>query len=472
MPSDLSSLIFYAAGAIFFLLIGAFLVVVYLYLKRRWSDKEEGGRDALLVEYPAQREEPVPIGRYDQKTPSSDREFQSLVESMPVGVFRMNLANEISYANEKFFEIFGIPFEEERVPADWISFILEEDRDRVLSAIDETKLKFRETKAIARIRTIGGATRQISFIFSAAISDTAVHFVGVANDLDDGALPAGEGERSEEEKAPVSTKMSQESESRTTGRVLLAEDSAVNQKIVRRMIESLGLSCDVADNGIDAVEMWKRGAYELVLLDCQMPHMDGIEAARLIRRMEDGLRRTPIVALTAQSLGDDRERCLAVGIDDCIPKPVTMERLRLVIEKTGIGQAAKGQGEMTEGADGSPVLDLETLRRSSGHDRHLEKERLDLFVTDTHRRLERIASLIAGQPDLFSVCREADAIKGASGVVGAVALKNAAYRLEKAAAEGDVTDIRALYDTLRYEFDRVNDVVARYRRTVLSETGA
>jgi PAS domain S-box-containing protein len=116
--------------------------------------------------------------------------------------------------------------------------------------------------------------------------------------------------------------------SRPVLRVLLAEDNLVNQKVAQAMLRKLGVEADVATNGLEALDALLGVSYDLVLMDCQMPEMDGFEASRRIRDRERGSRRIPIVAMTANAMVGDRERCLESGMDDYIPKPVRMEDLR------------------------------------------------------------------------------------------------------------------------------------------------
>ncbi len=114
-------------------------------------------------------------------------------------------------------------------------------------------------------------------------------------------------------------------------RVLLAEDNLVNQRVAVKMLEKLGVAADVAANGLEALDALLGVSYDLVLMDCQMPEMDGFEASRRIRDRERGTRRIPIVAMTANAMVGDRERCLEAGMDDYIPKPVRVEDLKRVL---------------------------------------------------------------------------------------------------------------------------------------------
>ena len=116
-------------------------------------------------------------------------------------------------------------------------------------------------------------------------------------------------------------------------RVLLAEDNAVNQVVATKLVEYLGGSVDVAPNGRDAVRMVGEEAYDLVLMDCQMPELDGYEATAEIRRLEGASRHVPIVAMTANAMSGDRERCIAAGMDDYLTKPVKLNHLSDVIAR-------------------------------------------------------------------------------------------------------------------------------------------
>ena len=117
-------------------------------------------------------------------------------------------------------------------------------------------------------------------------------------------------------------------------RVLVAEDNAINQKVAVRMLEKLGCRIDVAANGREAVELFRGLPYDVIFMDCQMPEMDGFEATAAIRALEaPDVRRTPIVALTANAMAGDRERCLGAGMDDFVSKPVSGPRLREALER-------------------------------------------------------------------------------------------------------------------------------------------
>lgn len=118
--------------------------------------------------------------------------------------------------------------------------------------------------------------------------------------------------------------------------VLVVEDNLVNQKMVVRMLEKIGCHVDVAVNGLEAVKRAGQSSYDLIFMDCQMPEMDGYEATAEIRRYENDLKHTPIIAMTAHAMQGDREKCLQAGMDDYIPKPIKKESLTGIIQKWAI----------------------------------------------------------------------------------------------------------------------------------------
>jgi CheY-like chemotaxis protein len=126
-------------------------------------------------------------------------------------------------------------------------------------------------------------------------------------------------------------------------RILLAEDNAVNQKLALRILEQMGYRADVASNGLEAVESVERQTYDLVLMDVQMPEMDGLDATRAIRHLK-GLSQPRIVAMTANAMQGDRELCIAAGMDDYISKPIRLNELIAALKASKQVEGQKGAG--------------------------------------------------------------------------------------------------------------------------------
>jgi CheY-like chemotaxis protein len=135
-------------------------------------------------------------------------------------------------------------------------------------------------------------------------------------------------------------------------RVLLVEDNVVNQKVARRLLQKLGCEVDVAENGVEAVALFEKQTYQAVFMDCQMPDMDGYTATALIRKNEAGRSHTPIIALTANAMEGDKERCLAAGMDDYLVKPVQKKELSRAVE-LWIGTSGAPMNSVTAGRSDS-----------------------------------------------------------------------------------------------------------------------
>src|SRR5439155_91701 len=164
-------------------------------------------------------------------------------------------------------------------------------------------------------------------------------------------------------------------------RILLAEDNSVNQEIASRQLAKLGVEVDVVGNGRAAVEALARTSYDVVLMDCQMPEMDGFTATGEVRRREVATgRHTPIIAMTASALAGDREQCLRAGMDDYLSKPVKLEKLREVLAHwAGVPAAPSTPGAAVE-ATGEAV-DLGALEELRSYQLEGETDALDRLTS-------------------------------------------------------------------------------------------
>jgi CheY-like chemotaxis protein len=138
-------------------------------------------------------------------------------------------------------------------------------------------------------------------------------------------------------------------------RMLVVDDSAVNQRVATRMLENMGHRVDVASNGREAVAAVQNEAYAAVLMDCQMPEMDGFEATMAIRRTERGGKRIPIIAMTAGAMKGDEEKCIASGMDAYISKPVDPDRLTAVLTRWVAADVAEGAPDRPDHGDNTPA---------------------------------------------------------------------------------------------------------------------
>ena len=242
---------------------------------------------------------------------------------------------------------------------------------------------------------------------------------------------------------------------RLHGHVLLAEDNAVNEVVAGAMLESFGLRVSVAQNGRQALEAVAAQAFDVVLMDCQMPEMDGFEAARRIRRREaekgvPAAARQTIVAVTANAIEGDRERCLAAGMDDYLSKPFSKADLHALLSRwlaAGKPAAADhsapvpvGHADVREEAVDADTIDETVLDRLAALQRPgkvgVVEQVVGLYLDDSGRALVTLREALS-RHDLAAATQHAHNLKSSSGHVGATGLSTHFAALERAARAGD-----------------------------------
>jgi CheY-like chemotaxis protein/HPt (histidine-containing phosphotransfer) domain-containing protein len=253
--------------------------------------------------------------------------------------------------------------------------------------------------------------------------------------------------------------------SRVSNRILLAEDNLVNQKVAVRLLERLNYRVDVVADGIAAVAAWQAGTFDLVLMDCQMPNMDGYEATRGIRKLEgelgDGKRHIPIVALTAHAMRGDEEKCRAAGMDDYLSKPIDRAKLEACLERLLPGTDSTGTMRAIETASpdgdathlGQHPIDWDALLALIEGDEVFARELVESFRGTGDKALAAIAAAVAGG-DHATIREAAHDLKGASANLHAAAAASAAAQLETAATSGNTAEIPELADRLATEVRR------------------
>jgi len=251
--------------------------------------------------------------------------------------------------------------------------------------------------------------------------------------------------------------------------ILVVEDNPVNQLVAVKMLEKLGCRADVAGNGKEALAALSRIAYDLVLMDCQMPEMDGFEASSRIRKGEAGPERsrTPIIAMTARVMQGDRERCLAAGMNDYVSKPVDpivlAQALGRWLDRGERPAAGKGQ-EAPGGPIGeAPIFDRTVLEDRLMGDADVIAGIIDVFLESTPRLIETLKDC-AARGDLEGAGHEAHSIKGAAAGIGGEALRRASFEVEKAWREGDADRLTAMVPGIEKQFKELRQVLASVAR--------
>jgi CheY-like chemotaxis protein len=268
-------------------------------------------------------------------------------------------------------------------------------------------------------------------------------------------------------------------------RLLLAEDNVINQRLMLRVLEKAGHQITLVRSGRAALEALSKSRFDMVLMDVQMPEMDGFEATAAIRareRVAGG--HLPLVAITAHAMRGDRERCLQAGFDGYVSKPIQFETLFETIDELaprvdapaarptptgpvrGAGTAAIPLASVPPAAsppapDGAPSFAESTALERTGGDRELLEELIGVFLTEMPKWMRELKSALS-RLDATEVHRVAHTVKGAVDSCGAARAYDAAMLLERMGRGGDLSNAGAVYATLDREIDRVLPELAAY----------
>jgi two-component system, sensor histidine kinase len=246
-------------------------------------------------------------------------------------------------------------------------------------------------------------------------------------------------------------------------KILVAEDNEANQIVATMMLDKFECRTTIAANGQQALEALCNETFDLVLMDCQMPVMDGFEATRDIRRVERTTRHTTIVAMTANALQGERERCLAGGMDDYISKPVMLEDLERALRKWCSGASdGRDAAPATVAAPGPAVLDrkrLEHLKELSKRtDQNMFFRLLAMFLEDAPARIRKMRDALA-QRDAEGVFSAAHSLKGLSGNLGAMTMMSLSQDLQAIGQQGSLAGVEELLDRVESEFQAVRQTL-------------
>jgi PAS domain S-box-containing protein len=251
-------------------------------------------------------------------------------------------------------------------------------------------------------------------------------------------------------------------------RILLAEDNVVNQKVALRLLGQLGYRADVAANGLEAIDAIERQPYDVILMDVQMPELDGFEASREINRRWPGERRPRIVAMTANAMQGDRERCVAAGMDDYVSKPIRVEELVAALERCQGRQETRALGAPPVGVAASETPAIGAIDRPT-FDRltatmggQFVAELIDTFGEDARELIATLRRALA-VTDLDAFRRAAHSLKSNAETLGATSLAALARELEALARAGSLDGAADRVERLVGEYEGVARALGELR---------
>lgn len=255
----------------------------------------------------------------------------------------------------------------------------------------------------------------------------------------------------EKEDTPVITRYTIQ-DARKRLNILLAEDNPINQRLALELLKTMGHRVVSVSNGIEAIDAFGKERFDLVLMDIQMPGMDGFEATKAIRNAESKIRNIPIVATTAHAVKSDREKCLAAGMDDYVSKPINAEKLFEVIAKlTNVPENKKKKMSIpsvkTVEKQSNDVFDLSKALEAVLGNKELFQEIAGMLLENLPGSLSKIKKTIAAG-NAESLERTAHNLRGSAGSFGAKLAYDAAYLLEKLGREGKIEEAKEAFSDL------------------------
>jgi PAS domain S-box-containing protein len=260
-------------------------------------------------------------------------------------------------------------------------------------------------------------------------------------------------------------------------RVLLAEDNPVNQRLQSRLLEKLGHTVTVVENGRQAVAAAESDEFNLIVMDVQMPEMDGLEAASIISsRQKAKGRKVPILALTAHAAAEDRDRCRVAGMDGYLSKPVRIAQLESAIFSLfeNVPEQRTTQSKGIESSVDVGLIDEQEVLKGLGGDRELFTDVLSLFLEDSKRLFQDIQSAVAGK-NPAALARSAHALKGSIANLSSGAAHKYSAELEKMGKNGEISSapefVRKLKDALQKLQSAATAALRRHQRKVKSVSG-
>ncbi|MBF0102659.1 MAG: PAS domain S-box protein, partial [Desulfobacterales bacterium] len=249
-------------------------------------------------------------------------------------------------------------------------------------------------------------------------------------------------------------------------RILLVEDNLFNQEVALAILKSFGLSADIANNGKAAVEILETTRYDLILMDIEMPDMNGIDATKIIRNSDSENRNVPIIAMTAHALKGSRERFLEAGMNDYITKPINPDILFTAIRSRfesseSVEKKQDNESFLCHDYENREVFDRSDFLERTGGDERMVKRLLDLFPEQVSQEIERLKTAVR-ENNAEEIRRHAHTIKGMAANISAGRLKDTAFEIEIAVKQGDTDSAKQLTEKLEQEAQRLIIVLSNY----------
>jgi PAS domain S-box-containing protein len=247
---------------------------------------------------------------------------------------------------------------------------------------------------------------------------------------------------------------------RSKFKILLAEDNLINQKVAIRILADAGYHVDSVVNGIQAVEKVKNNLFDLVLMDVQMPEMDGLTATQEIRKLDSNQSNIPIIAITAHALMGDKEKCLSIGMNDYVTKPIITETLISTIDKLLNIKSVKNEVKK-EDTDKKAIFDFDHLDKISMGDRQFQKDILMTYLEDVSKRSQDLTNSFDTK-NIDKVKNEAHTIKGASYSIGANKIGDKALAIEVSCKHNDMANAESTIAELKSLILQTKELLNEY----------
>lgn len=239
--------------------------------------------------------------------------------------------------------------------------------------------------------------------------------------------------------------------------ILLVEDNMMNQQVIQLMLEKKNYTCDIAINGKEALKMVGEGSYDIIFMDCQMPVMDGFQATMEIRQLVNLEKMPHIIAMTANALSGDKQKCLSAGMTDYLPKPTSIDGLISMVEKYWLKRSeseSKGCIEMVDSWYGMDFMEegMKEFMEKNGFDENIARKLYTDYVNQLPQMLNSMEMALA-ESNLENLSKLAHQLKGSSGMLRIAKVAEMCAILEMAAKKSDKVQVSEVIEKIKWLYD-------------------